>query len=124
MFRILDDYPDAVLAVTGTGRISTEDYRDTLGPELRARRARHDSVRLLYHLDADFDRFATTALWDDSLLGMHNLAGFERVAVVTDLAWLRNLAVGAGVQSGGAVRAFPNSELAEARAWLLDGMQC
>jgi hypothetical protein len=122
MIEILAGFPDRVLAISATGRVTAEDYRDVLTPAVEARLARHPKLRLLYYLGPDFKRFTTTALWDDARLGFHHLRDFERIAVVTDTEWVRKLAATAARVLAVDARAFPDAALAAAEAWIREGL--
>ena len=122
MIEILPGYPDAVLAVSASERVTTEDYRNVLAPAVEDRLRRHQQLRFLYHLGPGFKRFTTTALWDDARLGFHHLRDFERIAVVTDVDWLARLASTAGRTLGLEIRSFGNGELDAARDWICEGL--
>lgn len=123
MIEVLEGFPDAVLAISAHDRVTAEDYRDVLTPAIEDKLNRHSQLRLLYHLGPDFKRFTTTALWDDARLGFHHLRDFERISVVTDVAWLRRLADTAGRAMAVEVRAFANAELTAAGAWIREGLE-
>ena len=122
MIELLEGFPAPVLAVRARERVTAEDYSDVLGPACDRLVATHGAIRLLYYLGPDFTRFTTTALWDDSRLGFHHLPDVERVAVVTDVDWLRNLARVTDAALSAEVRAFTDGELAEAGAWIREGL--
>ena len=116
MITILNDLPENVLGLSASGRVSADDYAQIITPALADRLSRHERIRLLYFLGDDFDRFTTTALWDDARLGMHHLRDFDRIAVVTDVGWIRVM-VRALKPLSGDIRLFDNAELAQARDW-------
>ena len=122
MIRILDGYPDQVLAISAIERVTAEDYQDILTPALEDKLTRHAKLRLLYHLGPDFKRFNTTALWDDARLGFHHLRDFERIAVITDVTWIGKLADIADKAVSFDVRTYSNAALAEASAWIKEGL--
>jgi hypothetical protein len=122
MIEILPDYPDQVLAISAHGRVTAEDYRDVLMPAVDERLARHRRLRLLYYLGPEFKRFTTTALWDDARVGFHHLRDFERLAVVTDHAWIRRLTETAGRALRLPARAFVDADLPGAAAWIREGL--
>ena len=122
MIEVLEGFPDSVLAVSASDRVTAEDYRDVLTPAVEDKLSRHPKLRLLYHLGADFKRFTTTALWDDARLGFHHLRDFERIAVVTDVGWIGKLAATAGRALAVEVTTFANEELAAAGAWIREGL--
>jgi hypothetical protein len=58
------------------------------------------------------------AVWEDFRIGVGHLSGWERIAVVTDVDWVR-LAINAfRFLVRGEIRIFPTSETAEARRWI------
>jgi hypothetical protein len=122
MIEILENYPAAVLAISAHGRVTGEDYRDVLTPAVESKFQQFDKLRLLYHLGPDFKRFTTTALWDDARLGFHHLRGFERIALVTDVEWLRKLARTANTALPAEIREFSNADLEKASEWLGEGL--
>jgi len=118
MIELIDDLPDNVLAITVSGQVTSNDYRAVVTPAADARRAAHDTLRLLFHAPPEFRKFTTTALWDDAQIGLRRLRGFERVAMVTDVDWLKTLASGIHRSGSIEVRVFAHAELDEARDWI------
>jgi len=113
-------YPDNVIAVQAEGQVTGDDYSKTLVPAVERTFARHEAVRFLYQIGPDFKRFTTTALWEDAKIGLHHLDGFERIAVVTDVAWIRKLVDGIGGSIPGNTRTFPLDGIEAARSWILE----
>jgi len=113
-------FPDEVLAVSARGRVTAEDYRETLVPEALNRIERHGTVRLLYHLGPEFDGMTPGAMWADATLGLQHWADFSRVAVVTDVKWIAEAVRLFGPLFRNPVRVFPNDRLDDARLWILE----
>ena len=111
-------YPDNIVAVQAEGQVTGDDYSQTLVPAVERTLARHDKVRFLYQIGPDFKRFTTTALWEDAKIGLHHLDGFERIAVVTDVAWIRKLIDGIGGSIPGEMRCFALDEIETAKTWI------
>ena len=57
-------------------------------------------------------------MWDDAKVGLQHLTAWERVAVVTDVGWIRTAMKAFGFVMPGQVRVFSNSELTAAQQWL------
>ena len=57
-------------------------------------------------------------MWDDTKVGMKHLLGWERIAIVSDVEWLKVVIKAFGLAIPGQVRIFSNSELAEATHWI------
>ena len=72
MIEILKGYPDEILAISGSGRITSDDYRKVLAPEAEGRIGRHGSVRILYYLGPKYQSFSSSAVWSDLLFGLSN----------------------------------------------------
>ncbi len=118
MIKLISNLPDKVLAITATGQVTSDDYRTVVTPAVNSRRAVHSTLRLLYHVPPAFKKFTTTALWDDAQIGLHCLQDFERVAMVTDVDWLKILASGLQPDSSIEIRVFSHNELDKAHDWI------
>jgi hypothetical protein len=57
-------------------------------------------------------------MWDDAKLGFKHLTGWERIAVASDVAWIRAAIDAFALLMPGRVRVFHARELAEAKRWL------
>jgi len=118
MMDILPGYPDGVLAVSGAGRITADDYRKVLVPEAEARIARHGSVAILYYLGPKVQGFSSSAVWTDLVFGLSHWSKFGRIALVTDVEWIRGSALLFSPFFRGGLRVFGAGELNAASAWI------
>jgi len=118
MIKMIPDLPEKVLGFAAYGKVTGEDYESTLMPAVEAAFRKHDKIRLLYHLGAEFTGFDAAAMWDDAKVGLKHWAAWERCAVVTDHDWLRHMTKAFGFVMPGEVRVFSNAEMSAARAWL------
>lgn len=120
MIEQIPDLPDNALGFTATGKVTAEDYESVIIPAVEALFARQPKVRLLYQLGDDFTGFEAAAAWDDTKLGMKHLRGWERIAVVSDVEWIRAGVKIFGLTMPGHVRVFHNSELDDAKHWIAE----
>lgn len=120
MVEKISDLPENVLGFTAKGKITANDYESVIIPAVEAMLSRQGKVRFLYHLGADFSGIEAAAGWDDAKLGLKHFNGWERVAIVSDVEWIRGAVKVFGLAMPGHVRAFHNRELAEARQWVSD----
>lgn len=118
MIEQLQDFPDGVLGFVCHGTISAADYQTVLVPAVAAAARAHRDLRLYYQVGSDVGGFEAGAMWEDFKVGMGHLFRWHRVAVVTDVAWIRQAVGALRVLMPGAVRVFPLAEAAEARAWV------
>jgi len=70
---------------------------------------------------ADFAGIDAGAVWEDFKVGMEHLSRWERVALVTDVEWMKQTMRFFSFLMPGATKAFPLAKAAEARAWIVSG---
>lgn len=121
MVERIPDLPDNVLGFTARGTVTTDDYESVIIPAAEALFAQQKKVRFLYHLGESFDGFEAGAVWDDTKLGLKHLTGWERMAVVSDVEWVRAGVKVFALAIPGEVRVFRNGELADAKRWITEG---
>jgi SpoIIAA-like len=119
MLEIMKEFPEAVLAIRGKGRVSAEDYRDTLIPEALRRIKQHGSLRLLCYLGPEFEGITPGAIWADTKLGLTHWGDFGRMAVVTDVEWIADAVRLFAPLFHHPVRVFPNTAFDAARTWIV-----
>ena len=120
MVEQIPNLPDNVLGFTAKGTVTANDYDSVIIPAVEALFSRQGKVRFLYHLGQDFSGFEAAAMWDDTKLGLKHLGGWERMAVVSDVEWVRAAVKVFGLAIPGHVRVFHNRELAEANRWIAE----
>jgi SpoIIAA-like len=118
MVERIPNLPDNVLGLTAKGRVTAKDYQSVIIPAVEELFARHGKVRFLYHLGQDFSGLEAGAMWDDLKLGLQHLGGWERIAVVSNVEWIRGAVRIVGLAMPGHVRVFHNRELTDAARWV------
>ena len=118
MIEMLTGLPDNVIGFSAHGKVTSDDYEAQIVPAVEAALKQHDKLRLLYHLGPEFDGFEAGAVWEDAKVGLSHLAAWERIAMVTDVDWLRAVTKAFGFAMPGEVRVFSNAEMDAARDWL------
>lgn len=118
MFRILSGFPDDVLAVSATGKVSAADYEQTLVPAAEGRMRHHKPLKLFFHLDQDFSGMEMGALKDDAKLGMAHWRDWSAVAIVTDAGGWRDVVGFFRLIFHHPVRLFFEADYDKAKAWI------
>jgi hypothetical protein len=118
MVEKIPDLADNVLGFTAKGKVTANDYESVIIPAVEGLFSRQGKVRFLYHLGEDFTGFEAAAVWDDMKLGLKHLAGWEKVALVSDVEWIRAAVKVFGLAIPGEVRVFSNREFTEATRWV------
>ena len=101
MLESIPGSPENVLGFSAKGTVTAHDYESVIIPAVEAQFARQKKVRFLYHLGEEF-------------------TGWEKMAVVSDVAWIRLAIEAFGLALPGRVRVFHDSELADAKRWVAE----
>ena len=120
MVEKIPDLPSNVLGFSAKGQVTTNDYESVIIPEVEAMFSREGKVRFLYHLGEDFSGIEAAAAWDDTKLGLKHFSGWEKMALVSDVEWIRWAIKIFGLAIPGHVRVFHNRELDEAKRWICE----
>jgi hypothetical protein len=119
MIRISSEFPDNVVAIACEGRVTRKDYDDVLVPAVKSVLQRHQKIRLYYEITPQFSSIEPGAIWEDFILGVETLFRWERVAVVTEVAWIRHAVNAFRFLMPAEVRVFGLDEAAAARDWIV-----
>ncbi len=114
----IEGLPNDVIAVTAKGTITAQDYQEMLVPLVNSKLGSHDKLKLLFVFGPDFDGYSAGAVWDDARFGLSHFTSFSKVAIVTDVEWLRISAKVFGPLMPGEVMVFPVDQLDDAKDWI------
>lgn len=120
MIELLKDFPDNVTALVCHGQVTKADYEKVLIPDVTQRLGRHDKVRIYYEIAPDFTGYDPGAIWDDTKLGLSHFLRWERLALVTDIEWIKHSVTLFGFLMPAQLRAFPTKEADAAREWIAE----
>lgn len=118
MIEHLREFPGNVCAFVCHGQVTRQDYTDVLVPTVKTALESHDKVRLYYETAPDFTGIDTAAVMQDTAVGMRHLFSWERIAVVTDVDWIRNTFRFFTFLMPAPMRVFSNAEAEDARRWI------
>ncbi len=120
MIEALAGFPDNIVAFVCHGEVTKADYESVIIPAVERAAKVHENIRFYYEIGKEFAGIEPAAMWEDFKVGMAHLAHWERVAVVTDVEWIK---LGVWVfrfMIPGKLRVFSTGEAAEARAWIAE----
>jgi len=117
-FEILQGIARDVVAVSASGHISGHDYEAVLIPLVEEGIRREGKIKLLYVIGPEFEGFSAGAAWDDTKLGLLHMRSMARIAVVSDLQWVRLGMKAFAPMIPCPVRVFHVAELDAAKAWI------
>ena len=115
MIKELSDLPPGVVGFEVAGRLYAEDYRAVVLPVLQRAYA-SDEFRFVIVIP-DFGGMTGGAVWQDLKVGFEHLHAWKRIALVTDIVWVRHMTQLFGWMTPGEVEVFPLAQREEAIAW-------
>jgi hypothetical protein len=114
MIQLVEGLPDNIIGIVAKGRLTNNDWNTVLKPLFETSLKRHEKVRLYYEIGARFPG----AAWGNLRLGIENAPQWERVAIVTDVSWLRDTINALRFLMQAEVRVFSTSDACQGRAWI------
>lgn len=111
MIELIDHLPGNVVGIVARGRVTREECEDILQPAMDLSARRHDKVRLYYEIGSRYPG----AGWDPLDIDASQL---ERIAIVSDAAWIPWLLNALRFLIAGEVRVFTKEEAEEGLAWI------
>jgi hypothetical protein len=118
MIEALGGFPANVVAVRASGHVSRSDYDKVLVPKVEQVFGGHDKADVYYEVGGDFAGFEPGAMWSDFKIGMGHFTGWRKIAVVTDIAWLRHAAEFLRFMVPVEVKLFGLAEADVAKEWI------
>ena len=115
MIEELNDMPAGVIGFEASGKLRAEDYRDVVLPALE-RAAATGEVRFVIIM-RDFGGMSGGALWQDLKVGFEHLRAWKRIALVTDIDWMRHMTDLFGWMTPGETKTFALAQRDEAVEW-------
>ena len=114
MIELIEGLPKNVVGISVKGRVTRQECREILTPAIEKSLRWRDKIRLYYELGSRFPG----AGWDDLDLGFEHAAWCERIAIVTDIAWVSLTIRAIRFLIPGDIRVFVTDAVPEARAWV------
>lgn len=118
MLEQIEGLPPGTLGFRARGKVTAADYERLLVPEVEAVFALVRKLRLLFVTDPDFTGFDAGAMWEDAMLGFRHISGWDRVALVTDVPWLRMASKLSAFAVPADFHVYALSELGTATRWI------
>jgi hypothetical protein len=115
MIKELADLPRGVIGFEVSGTVHADDYRDVVLPVVQRAYA-SDEFRFVIVIP-EIRGMTGGALWQDLKVGVEHLHAWKRIAVVTDIDWVRHGTELFGWMTPGEIKVFPLAQQGEAVAW-------
>lgn len=116
MLETMENLPAGVLGFRATGKVTESDYTDVLKPAVDATIERGDDVRIVIEF-ADWSGMTGGAMWEDLKMGIDRFTKWKRIALVTDVDWMRHATNLFGWLTPGDVKTFALADHDAAILW-------
>ncbi len=114
MIEKIKNLPENVIGFNAKGQISGEDYEKVLMPMIEKKLEKFKKINLLYHLGEEFEKFEPRAMWDDTKIGFMHLHSWNKIAIVTDVTWIRGTSKVFALLIPAHIKLFENKDIDEA----------
>jgi hypothetical protein len=121
MLERIPDVPDGIDAFRAVGKLTEDDYEQTVEPLLDEARSQGRRLRLLLQFGPEYEGFTAGAVWGKTETWRHHpslLRMIDGYAFVSDVRWIREWIHLVGFLVPFPLRAFGNEERDAAVAWL------
>lgn len=120
MVERIGDMPEGTIGLHASGQVTSEEYKETIEPTLRAA-AEAGEVRLMF-VFGDGAKLSSGALMEDAraglAVGFGHEAAWRRTALVTDLEWVKRSFRLFSWIAPGETAIYELAEVEEAKAWV------
>ena len=118
MIEKIKNLPENVIGFNAKAQVTGKDYEKILIPLVEEKLKKFAKLNLLYHLGDEFEKFEPRAMWDDTKVGLMHLCSWNKIAVVTDVSWIRGTSKVFSLMIPAHVKIFANKDLDEAVRWV------
>jgi hypothetical protein len=116
MLEPIENLPAGVIGFRSNGQVTASDYTDVLKPAVDAVLARGDDVRIVIEF-GDWSGMSGGAMWEDLKMGIERFTKWKRIALVTDIDWMRHATSLFGWMMPGDVKTFSTADRDAAVLW-------
>jgi hypothetical protein len=117
MMELMKGLPDNVIGVVGSESITADDYEDVMIPAIHEKLKNYKKIRMLYQLNEKYTHYELGAFLEDAKVTWHTFS-FEKVAVVSDVHWIRYSANLYRLFMPMPIKVFSNNEIEKAKEWI------
>lgn len=118
MIHLLDNLPSNIVGFKATGEITEKDFTETVMPKVKALIDKTDKLNYLLVLETSLNNFTMGAWMKDAMMGVNHITKWNRAAIVSDVAAIRNFTNIFSYVIPGEFKGFEHKDLQEAIDWV------
>ncbi len=120
MLTMIEGLPEHVIGIKITDKLRAEDYETQLIPLVNEKLENHPKLDLLCCIEGEWKGMEAGAVWQDLRLGLGRIGHWARMAIVTDIEWMKNAIKVFRLISPGELRHFGSDAYDDAREWVCE----
>ncbi len=117
MLMKLEQSDTTILGFMASGRLTDNDYKNFLIPQVKSAIEESGRIRLLFQMEG-FRGWDIQAAWDDLIFGLEINRKVEKIAIVGDQKWEQWVARLVNAFTQGEAQYFDVGQAEEAWAWI------
>ncbi|RQP12667.1 MAG: STAS/SEC14 domain-containing protein [Chryseobacterium sp.] len=121
MIKIIESAPRNVAAFEAADEVTKEDFENVVMPYVNKIVEQEDELNYLLQLRTPLSKFTAGAWVQDALLGLKNLAKWNRVAIVTDKEGIQTFTDIFSKFMPGEFRGYDHIDYKDAERWVSTG---
>jgi SpoIIAA-like len=118
MLERIQDMPDNIIGIRASGEATRKDYESVVTAAVDEGLKHAPKLSMLVQFAPDFTGFEAGAMVADAKLGLRHPFSWEKVALVTDVDWMRRATNLFGFLMPGEVKVYSNGEFDQAKDWV------
>jgi hypothetical protein len=118
MILYLQDLPINIVGFKAIGKVTKQDFTETVMPKVKELIDRTDKLNYLLVLETSIKNFTIGAWVKDALLGIKHLTKWNRAAIVTDVEGIRIFTNFFSYIMPGEYKGFEHKDLKQAIDWV------
>jgi hypothetical protein len=112
------DTPANVVGVRALGKVTEDDYKQTLVPALADASKQFKEINFLMVFETDLGNFTSGAWMQDAKISLKHFAKWNKIAIVSDQKIVEKLAHVFSFISPAEAKGFPVSDIELAKTWV------
>lgn len=118
MVELLPDFPPHVAAYRASGKVHQEEYESVVMHRVDEVARQWGKINFLVRLETDMDNYSLAAFLDYLKVSFEHFTKWNRMAIVSDEAWLRTAYKVLSPLVHGKIKSYPLNQYEEARQWV------
>jgi hypothetical protein len=118
MLQLMKDVPAHVVGVRALGKVTEDDYKQTLVPALENASKQFGEINFLMVFETDLGNFTWGAWVQDAKESLRHFAKWNKIAIVSDQKIVERFAYVFNFLSPAQAKGFPVSDIELAKGWV------